>query len=115
MALFFDQTWFDARLVATGATRADVARLLSVTELQVDELWKDQRELKAEDVLLLARFLNASPEDIAKHAGISTPVPSRRGVVEGEIRALQLRVDRLESQLSLVLDKLRKLEASDRG
>ena len=45
MALFFDQEWFDAQLRARAATKEDVARLLKLTIDQIQEMWKDQREL----------------------------------------------------------------------
>src|SRR5690242_5196814 len=47
MALFFDTEWFDARLAAAHLSRADVARALGLSQGEVDEVWKDQRELSA--------------------------------------------------------------------
>ena len=52
MALFFDSSWFDARLAETGLTHADLAAALGLTPHQLAELWKDQRELSANDVRL---------------------------------------------------------------
>ncbi len=115
MALFFDQEWFDQRLAATGSTRDDVARLLSLSSGQVDELWKDQRELSADNVTLLARFLNVAPEVVANRAGVSTPVPKRESLSGDEVQALRARVESLEAQLKYLEARLEKLEPSDRG
>jgi transcriptional regulator with XRE-family HTH domain len=85
MALFFDSDWFDARLEAAGLTRAQLAQALALSEEQVAEMWKDQREISAREVTLLAALLGAKPEEIAHHAGISTPAaqtPSLAGIAE---------------------------------
>ena len=88
MALFFDQAWFDAQLTRMGTSRADIARLLSLNAVQVEELWKDQRELSARDVALLARFLNVSPLTVAERAGVSTPVPAAETSAGPAVQAL---------------------------
>jgi hypothetical protein len=75
MALFFDSAWFDARLVAGGLTRANVAAALGLSDEQVAELWKDQRELSADNVRMLSLLLAAPATEIASRAGVSTPVP----------------------------------------
>jgi len=76
MALFFDQEWFDARLRALGRTREDVAAALRVTREEVDEIWKDQRELGPNEVTMLARLLEVPAAEIVNRAGIATPMPS---------------------------------------
>jgi len=75
MALFFDADWFDAKLQARETTRQELADHLGITMNELGELWKDQRELKSHEVLAVARFLGATPRDVADHAGVSTPVP----------------------------------------
>jgi len=76
MALFFDQEWFDAKLKETGRTRDEVASALRLSRAQVDEIWKDQRELAHHEVSALAQLLAAPPAEIANKAGVSTPVQS---------------------------------------
>src|ERR1700744_4465689 len=75
MALFFDAEWFNARLAAAHLARGDVARALGVSESEIAEVWKDQRELSARDAPVLASLLGVAPADIAHRAGISTPIP----------------------------------------
>lgn len=91
MALFFDQHWFDKQLENVGRTHEDVAALLRLSPMQVAEIWKDQRELLPHEVGALAKFLNATPAEVADHAGISTPVPSEDAATD-----LGLLLDRLE-------------------
>lgn len=100
MALFFDQEWFDAKLAATGAGREDIGQLLRLSPEQVADLWKDQRELKAADVLVIARFLNVSAEEVALRAGISTPRPLA-GVqdVTTRLAAMEARMTAIEQAI----------------
>ncbi len=91
MALFFDQDWFDQQLKSIERTHEDVATLLRLSSMQVAEIWKDQRELLPHEVSTLAKFLNATPSEVADHAGVSTPVPS-----EGNAPDLGVLLDRLE-------------------
>jgi transcriptional regulator with XRE-family HTH domain len=92
VALFFDAEWFDARLARAGLARRDVAAALGVSESQLAELWKDQRELSAENVRVLAALLGTSAAEIASHAGISTPAPRDGGV--------EARLARIEAELA---------------
>jgi len=103
MALFFDQAWFDARLAATGSTRADLARLLKLSDEQVGEVWKDQRELRAGDVAAIARFLNVTAGEVALRAGVSTPVPAAALSRDDHVAGLEKRVEQLERQLGDIL------------
>lgn len=96
MALFFDSAWFDERLSALGMKRDDVASVLGVTKEQVAELWKDQRELKADDVRLLASLIGVPVAEVADRAGVSTPVP------KVALDPLEARLDRMEVQLNAI-------------
>jgi hypothetical protein len=99
MALFFDQAWFDAQLAARSATREDVGRLLSLSADQVGELWKDQRELRAADVAALARFLGVPAADVAKHAGVSTPLPAEAVDVQQRLQEMSDQLTRMERMI----------------
>jgi transcriptional regulator with XRE-family HTH domain len=96
MALFFDHEWFDARLKALHLSRGDVARALGVNDQALAEIWKDQRELSARDVATLTALLDVSPKDIAKHAGVSTPVP----IEQPTLAQLAARVEKLEAEVA---------------
>ena len=95
MALFFDGEWFDAQLAAAHLSRADAARALGVSERELAEIWKDQRELSARDVSILAALLAVTPQDIAHHAGISTPVPK----AQPTLADLAARLEKVEAEL----------------
>ena len=103
MALFFDAAWFDARLAAGGLKKSDVATALGLTPHQIDELWKDQRELKANDVRLLAALLGATPAEIASRAGVSTPVPKDVPFDPGRFDE---RLSRIEAELAEIKNLL---------
>lgn len=110
MALFFDTVWFDARLKAVHLSRADLAAALGLSPEQVAEIWKDQRELSARDVALLAGLLGVSPADVAHRAGISTPVPpaEKTTAEDPAIRALRERLERVEQTLRDLMASLGK-------
>ncbi|MGH9806414.1 MAG: DNA-binding protein, partial [Terriglobia bacterium] len=98
MALFFDAEWFDARLAAAGLTRSVLAEALGLDDAQIAEVWKDQREVSAREVSVMAALLGATPRDIAHHAGISTPVPKDQGELD-DIRARLERIERALDEL----------------
>jgi len=75
MALFFDKDWFDAALARAGLGRGDLARALGLSEHEIAEVWKDQRELSARNVAVIAALLGAPAAEVADRAGVSTPVP----------------------------------------
>jgi len=109
MALFFDAEWFDARLAAGYLTRADLARALGLSDPELAEIWKDQRELSARDVATIAVLLGVAPEDVAKHAGVSTPVPraSDANALADIVKRLE-RVEQMLSELKSQLSDLRR-------
>jgi transcriptional regulator with XRE-family HTH domain len=102
MALFFDGEWFDARLAAVHLSRGDVARALGINDEALGEIWKDQRELSAKDVTILAALLAVSPQDIARHAGISTPVPS----AQPTLAELAARLEKVEADVAQLRARL---------
>jgi transcriptional regulator with XRE-family HTH domain len=106
MALFFDQEWFDARLKDRGATQSDIAQLLRLSSSEVSDLWKDQRELRAAEVIALAGFLGVSTADIANRAGVSTPTPPDARSVEEQLHDINdrlARIERMITELKLVV------------
>ena len=109
MALFFDSAWFDARLGAAGLSRADAATALGLSAEQISDLWKDQRELSAGDVRILAALLAVSAAEIASRAGISTPLP--KDVPDDALAALAERLGRVERMLAEVKALLLEMRA----
>jgi len=89
---------------------------VQLSEIQVNEVWKDQRELSAGQVSVLAHLLDVSVEEIAHHAGISTPVPStpveadEMKQVLGLLSQMNDRMARLEEEVT----GLRQLMQGDR-
>ncbi|HET7334762.1 MAG TPA: helix-turn-helix transcriptional regulator [Rhizomicrobium sp.] len=75
MALFFDSEWFDAKLKIAGLSRATLAAALGLGDDEIADIWKDQREISAREVALIAALLGVSAKDVATYAGVSTPVP----------------------------------------
>jgi transcriptional regulator with XRE-family HTH domain len=106
MALFFDTQWFDAKLAAAGLTRARLAQALSLSERQVAEIWKDQRELSAREVATIASLIAATSEDVGRHAGVSTPVPQATSLAE--IAERLTRVERTLAELKALVIDLRR-------
>jgi len=109
MALFFDRGWFDNRLKELNLGREIVAGALQLSQEQVSEVWKDQRELSGGQVSVLAHLLDVSVEEIAHHGGVSTPLPSAPLATQapcgdpGEVAQVL-------SLLSLMNDRMARLE-----
>lgn len=99
MALFFDGEWFDGRLAERGLSRGVLAAVSGMSEAELTLVYKDQRELSAAEMAAFAELLGATAEEVARHAGVSTPVPQRDRLAELEdrIAALEAEVARLRS------------------
>jgi len=100
MALFFDQDWFDQQLQSIARTHEDVAALLHLSSMQVEEIWKDQRELLPHEVGALAKILNATPAQVADHAGVSTPVPVE--LDDADLSSVVKRLDEMNGRLDRI-------------
>jgi len=98
MALFFDSQWFDARLAALSLKRADMAASLGMSAEEIAEVWKDQRELSAGHVRLIAALLGVEPKEIANRAGVSTPVP-REDDIESRLARIEAEVAEIKALL----------------
>jgi len=98
MALFFDASWFDAKLEERGLSRAVMAAVAGLTEDELGLAFKDQRELSAGQVSAFAELLGVPAAEIAKRAGISTPIPGTPA--DGRIAALERRVAALEAEIA---------------
>jgi transcriptional regulator with XRE-family HTH domain len=108
MALFFDSAWFDARLKAAGLARADAAAALGLNAEEIADLWKDQREVSAGDVRILAALLGQPPAEVASRAGVSTPVPKDVPAdALGEFAERLARVERALAEIKALLLELR--------
>jgi transcriptional regulator with XRE-family HTH domain len=98
MALFFDSSWFDARLSERGLTRRVLAAASGMSEAEVGLVWKDQRELSVREVAVFAELLGVTGAEVAHRAGISTPVPGADP--HSRIAALEQKVSALEAELA---------------
>ncbi|HEX5379900.1 MAG TPA: DNA-binding protein [Phenylobacterium sp.] len=98
MALFFDAAWFDGKLAERGLSRRVLAAAAGMSEADLVLVFKDQRELSAEEVAVFAELLGETPHEVARQAGVSTPVPGQGA--EARIAALERRVAVLEAEIA---------------
>lgn len=101
MALFFDAAWFDAKLAERGLSRRVMAAAAGLSEADLALVFKDQRELSAGEVAAFAELLGEPAAEIARQAGVSTPVPGasldeRVGQLEAKVAALEAELSRLK-------------------
>jgi hypothetical protein len=68
MALFFDQSWYDARLSERGLTRVVLAAVAGMTNDELALAYKDQRELTAAQIAAFAEVLGVSLAEAARRA-----------------------------------------------
>jgi hypothetical protein len=100
LALFFDAAWFEARLAASGLTRAAICAALGLNASDLDLIVKDQRELSHREVRVLANLLGVEPPEMARRAGVGTPDGALTlDDALARVAALEARVARLEAAL----------------
>ena len=99
MALFFDRGWFEAKLAERSLSQRVMAAAAGMSEADLALVFKDQRELSAEEVGIFADLLGVPAAEIADRAGVSTPVPGQ-GDLTGRLLALEKRVATLEAELA---------------
>lgn len=100
MALFFDSSWFDAKLAERGLSRSVMAAVAGMSGDALELAFKDQRELSAAEVAAFAELLGANPAEVASRAGVSTPSPGAPTDAERRIAALERRVVALEAEIA---------------
>lgn len=99
MALFFDRQWFEAKLAERALSQRVMAAAAGMSEAELVLVFKDQRELSAEEVGIFADLLGVPPTQIAHHAGVSTPVPGQDDL-PGRLQALEKKVAVLETEIA---------------
>ena len=102
MALFFDKEWFDEKLASVHLARSDLARALNLRDDEIAEIWKDQREISAREVSLIAALLGVATKDVAHRAGVSTPVPQTAPTL-ADLHARLLRVEKTLDEIKALL------------
>jgi hypothetical protein len=107
MALFFDQSWYDARLSERGLTRVVLAAVAGMTNDELALAYKDQRELTAAQIAAFAEVLGVSLAEAARRAGVGAHAaapprePPKEAVsLEQKVAALEARVAALEAALA---------------
>lgn len=100
MALFFDAEWFDARLADRGLDRAVLAAAAGLSPADLALVFKDQRELSAEQVSAFAELLGAPTAEVAAHAGVATPDPGAASPADRRLTALERRLAALEAEVA---------------
>lgn len=117
MALFFDQEWFDHKLATQGKSRTELAATLGVSEPDINDIWKDQREVSPTEVTMIADFLNESRTEIASRCGVSTistepdTLPTS-GLSNDIAAALADRLTRIEGRLARIEQSLADIHAA---
>ena len=95
MALFFDAEWFDARLAERGLSREAMGAAAGLSPVDLALVFKDQREISAAEVAVFAELLGVTAAELARRAGVSTPIPGHVPGPEARIAALEAEVARL--------------------
>ena len=103
MALVYGGQGVEARLAGRGLSRRGRAAAAGMSEADLALAYKDQRELSPDEVGVFAEVLGVSAAEIARQAGVSTPVPGAGP--EARIAALERKVAALEADLARLLGR----------
>lgn len=116
MALFFDQKWFNAALEAAGLTKPKLALALGLSEQELSEMWKDQREITESEIGTIALLLGASEKEVRNRGGVQGSAEARAAMkakrqpetskrTEGSVEE---RLNRLEEKYDAILKELKR-------
>ena len=103
MALFFDQSWYDARLAERGLSRTVLAAVAGMTTEELALAYKDQRELTAAQIAAFAELLGVPLAEAARRAGVgvhAAPSPTGTPSLDQKVAVLEARVAALETELA---------------
>ena len=115
MALFFDQKWFNERLETAGLSKGDLARALGLSDTELAEMWKDQREISDRELSTMALLLGASQNEVHKRGGVQGS-PEVRAALKARLspagthqadQGIEARLARIEVLLEEILKKLK--------
>jgi hypothetical protein len=73
-------------------------------------MWKDQRELSPNDVVMLARLLKAPADEVVTRAGIATPAPQGAAPI-GDTSAVLKKLDALDQRMARIERALSELQS----
>jgi len=90
-----DPLWL--KLLLGAASLAFIAVLLL---LPLALVFKDQRELSAEEVAKFAELLGETAAEVASRAGVSTPAPGQGEALAQRVAALERRIAELEAEVA---------------
>ncbi len=111
MALFFDRSWFEARLAALNLPPSALAAAAGLDAESLSLIFKDQREVRPEEVRAFAWVLGVSPEEAAQRCGVSTRAPDPIGAGPARLAALEERLAAAETRLAQAEARLAQAEA----
>jgi hypothetical protein len=103
MALFFDQSWYDARLAERGLSRTVLAAVAGMTGDELALAYKDQRELTAAQIAAFAELLGVPLAEAARRAGIGVHAaapPVEAPSLEQRVAILEARMASLEAEIA---------------
>jgi hypothetical protein len=109
MALFFDRSWFEARLAALNLPKSALGAAAGLDAESLSLIFKDQREVRPQDVAAFASLLGVSCEEAAQRCGVSTRAPDPLGAATSRLAALEKRLAAAETRLAQAEAKLERL------
>jgi uncharacterized protein YceH (UPF0502 family) len=111
MALFFDQTWYDAQLAERGLARAVLAAVAGMNNEELALVYKDQRELTAAQIAAFAELLGVPLAEAARRAGVGAHAAASPGAAGPETTSLDQKVAALEVRVAALEAEVARLKA----
>ena len=106
MSLFFDASWFDARLAERWLDRNALAACAGIDGLELDRLFSNERAPTARELEAFAALLGAEMVEVTLRAGVASRAVSETG------ETTSTRIEDIEARLDAVDAWLEEFEAS---
>jgi hypothetical protein len=100
MTLFFDASWFDARLGERGLDRSAMARAAGVEPADLHRVFTHERAPTGEELQAFARLLEADLVEVTLRGGVASPYVSPDAGADERIASIEARLDAIDSWLS---------------
>lgn len=99
MSLFFDATWFDARLSERGLDRSALAAAAGLERAELHRIYANERAASPDELRAFAQVLSADLVEVSLRAGVSNLAAPAPESSVARIESIEARLDAIDTWL----------------